>query len=112
MRYLVTGAYVEPGPLLPPDKVVQMVENVVLPSLQSLAQMESDGKVIAGGIHAGARVGTMIVEAGSHEEVDQLIGRLPFWGLLRWTVTPLVSFGDRAQWEGELVKQLKKQLGG
>ena len=112
MRYLVTGTYVEPGPLLPPDRVVDMLEKIVLPSLQNLAKMEQDGKVLAGGIHVAGRVGTMIVEADSNEEVDRLIGKLPFWGLLRWTVTPLVSFNDRAKWEGELIKEMKKSVAG
>jgi hypothetical protein len=110
MRYLVTGEYVEPGPLLPPEKVVEMVENAVLPGLQMLAQMEGEGKVVAGGVHASARTGTMIVETDSHDAIDKLIVSLPFWGLLKWTVTPLVTFADRAKWEGEMVAELKKNL--
>ncbi len=112
MQYLVTGTYNEPGPLLPPEKVVEMVENVVVPSLEIISQMQKDGKMLAGGIHAGSRVGTMIVEAASNEEVDQMIGKIPFWGLLRWTITPLVSFSDRAKWEAEGVKEMKKRLAG
>ncbi len=112
MRYLVTGQYVEPGPLLPPDKVVEMVENVAIPSLQMLAKLESDGKIVAGGIHTAARTGTMIVEAASHQEVDEMVGQIPFWGLLHWTVTPLVAFSDRARFEAGLMAELKKRLAG
>lgn len=39
-RYLVTGEYVDPGPLLPPEQLVQMVEEMVLPSLEALAKLE------------------------------------------------------------------------
>jgi hypothetical protein len=89
-----------------------MVENVAIPSLQVLAKLESDGKIVAGGVHTAARTGTMIVEAASHQEVDELIGHIPFWGLLHWTVTPLVGFGDRAKFESGLIAERKKKLAG
>jgi hypothetical protein len=112
MRYLVTGQYVEPGPLLPPDKVVFMVQEAVLPSLELLARMEAEGKILAGGVHSGGRIGTMIVEAASNEELDGLLGKLPFWGLLRWTVVPLTGFADRAKWESQAVADMKKRMAG
>ena len=112
MQYLVTGEYVEPGALLPLDKVVEMVENAAVPSLRALAQLQQDGTILAGGIHVAARTGTMILEAESPEAADQILGRLPFWGLLRWTVTPLVSFSDRADWEAQAVAELKQRLAG
>jgi hypothetical protein len=52
----------------------------------------------------------MIVETDSHDAIDKLIGSLPFWGLLKWTVTPLVTVADRAKREGEMVAELKKNL--
>ena len=34
MRYLVAGEYVDPGPLLPPQGVAQLVEQLTTPSFE------------------------------------------------------------------------------
>ena len=49
-----------------------------------------------------------IAEAASHEEVDQLLRRVPAWRGLTWRVTPLQSFAARAAQEREVIKGLKK----
>ena len=54
MQYLVHGEFVDPGALLPPQQLGQIVENAVIPSLETLAK---DKRVLAGGILAGTRVG-------------------------------------------------------
>ena len=74
-RYLVNGDYVDPGPMLPPQQLVQMIEKLVLPSFEALAKLEEQKKVLAGGIVAGARAGAFIVEVASNTELNQL-GRL------------------------------------
>ena len=108
MRYLVTGTYVEPGPLLPPQQVVQMLEQVVIPSLESMAALEKEKRIVAGGVLTGAREGVLIIEASSHEEVTRTLMNLPFWGLLKWQVTPIESFEFRAKLEREGVARMKK----
>ena len=108
MRYLVTGTYVEPGPLLPPQQVVQMLEQVVIPSLESMVALEKEKKIVAGGILTGAREGVFIIEASSHEEVTRTLMNLPFWGLLTWQVNPIESFEFRAKLEHEGVARMKK----
>src|SRR5438270_1570308 len=95
-RYLVTGDYVDPGPMLPPQQLVQMIEKLVLPSFESLAKLEEQKKVLAGGIVAGARAGAFIVDVASNTELNQLLQELPFWGIVKWTATPLQTFRERA----------------
>jgi len=79
-RYLVTGEYVDPGPMLPPQQLVQMIEKLVLPSFEALAKLEEQRKVLGGGIVAGARAGAFIVDAPSNNELNQLLARAALLG--------------------------------
>src|SRR5579864_4546454 len=109
-RYLVTGEYVDPGPLLPPEQLVQMVEQMVLPSFEALAKLQDQKKVLGGGIVAGARAGAFIVDVSSNSELNSLLQELPFWGLVKWTSTPLQTFRERAIDEKKAVERIKASL--
>ncbi len=50
MQYLVTGEFVDPGPLLPPDQFVGVIRQAVLPSHDVVKNLMSEGKILAGGI--------------------------------------------------------------
>lgn len=104
--YLVEGEYIDPGALLPRDQAMKIIEAAVTPSLEMLAKWQADGK-IKGGVAAGARRGVFVMDAASNAEVDDMLGSLPFWGLLNWTVTPLQSFEKRAAKEREMFKMMK-----
>ncbi|HZU07490.1 MAG TPA: muconolactone Delta-isomerase family protein [Chloroflexota bacterium] len=106
MEFLVTGEWVEHGALLPPDQVVQVLETAVLPSLQLLAQWEGEGRV-RGGILAGQRAGIYLLEAASAEEVGRLLASLPFWGMVRWSVTPLEPTRATIQREQQVLAQIR-----
>lgn len=88
MLYFVSAELVENS--ITAEAFPQVFERVIRPSLESLAKMV-DEKKLTGGVLAGQRAGAFILEAQSHEEVDRMLGGLPFWGLLNWSVTPLVS---------------------
>jgi len=45
----------------------------------------------------GGRSSAMIVEAGSHEELDGLLKSIPWWPIAKVEVTPLQSFETRAE---------------
>ncbi len=45
------------------------------------------------GYAVGERAGAFIFEADSNAELDSLLESLPYWGLIKINVTPLV--GDR-----------------
>jgi hypothetical protein len=62
MRYLVTAENVEVGPLLPPQQVAGLIRTAVLPTIEALAKLESEGKV-NGGVVAGARAAAFVLEA-------------------------------------------------
>ena len=106
MKYLVIGEFIDPGPLIAPPQVVQMLEQAVLPSLDMLAKWESEKK-ITGGIYVGDRKGVFVVEAESNEEVDKMIQSLPFWGLLKWNVSALNTFAGRLGQEKVIVERMK-----
>lgn len=89
MLYLVSAELIENS--ITPEAFPQVFERVIRPSLESLAKMV-DEKKVTGGVLAGQRAGTFTIEAQSNEEVDRILAGLPFWGLLRWSVTPVVSF--------------------
>jgi len=77
MAYLVKGSS---GPVsLSPGEMAQLLENVVIPSLDQLAKLEKEGKV-TGGLPVGERAVVFVVEASSNEELDQMLRSLPIWG--------------------------------
>ncbi len=107
MKYFVKAEFINPGALLPKEQYIQMLENIIIPSLEAVSKLESENKIMAAGVLSGARAGVFILEAESNEEVTQLLLSLPFWGLLKWKVLPLDSFGNRANQYRDLVELLK-----
>ena len=110
MRYLVTAEYVDPGPLLPPQQLAQLEEQLVIPSFEALAKLEDEKKVLGGGVLAGARGGAFILDVASHDEANRISQDLPFWGVVKWTLTPLQGFRERAAEERARVAQFKAML--
>jgi hypothetical protein len=109
-QYLVTAEYVEPGPLLPPQHVIPMVENAVLPSFEAMEKLMKQKKILAGGLISGARAGAFIMEAESNAEVSRILMELPMWGIVTWKVTPLESFRERLTEERKAIDRLKKMI--
>ncbi len=107
MQYLVTMEYVEPGPLFAAEQLGQMVEQAILPSFDLLASLQANGKVVAGGVPAGSRTAVFIVEAASHDELDQLVEGIPWWGVMKTTVAPLQSFAKRVANDRALLERIK-----
>ena len=75
---------------MPPERLAQVVEQMVTPSLEQLAQWEEEGRIHGGG-YTAARGGVFMIDADSSEEVDQLVSSLPYWGIVTVDVKPLVS---------------------
>jgi hypothetical protein len=40
MQYLVTGEFIDPGPQLPPDQLVEMIRQTILPSHDALTNLK------------------------------------------------------------------------
>ena len=110
MRCLVVGEYVDPGPLLPPQGLAQLLEQLVIPSAEALAKLEDQKKILGGGFVVGARAGAFILDVASHDEASQVLQNLPFWGVVKWTLTPLQEFRKRVADERPRVERLKSML--
>lgn len=106
MLYLVQGEFIDPGPAIPPQQLAAVLENLILPSLEKLAEHTRSGQVV-GGLKAGAREGVFIVQADNNKEIDEFLYRLPFWSLLKWSVVPLQSLDDRIPLDRQAVQMLK-----
>lgn len=109
MRYLISAEGIDVG-LLPPQQFAQYLEQMVIPSHEALTKLEAEKKILAGGVLVGARGGVALVEAESNEEVDRLLMSLPFWSMVKWTVTPLNSFRSRATQLREALERSKAAL--
>ena len=107
MQYLVTMEFVEPGPLFAAQQLGQMVEQTILPSFELLAAWQTEGKVVAGGVLAGTRTATFILEAASTDELDQLLEGIPWWGVMKTTVASLQAFAKRAANDRALLERIK-----
>ncbi len=106
MRYLVTAENVEVGALLPPQQVAGLIRTAVLPTIEALARLESEGKV-RGGTVAGARAATFILDADSHDEANQILMSLPNWGVSKVQLTPLQSFETRLEQTRQVLERLE-----
>ncbi|MGA2462364.1 MAG: muconolactone Delta-isomerase family protein [Candidatus Bathyarchaeia archaeon] len=104
MSYLVTGEFIENS--VPPEAFPQVWETVIRPSLESLAKM-GDDKKLTGGIFAGQRAGAFVIEVQSNEELDTTLGSLPFWGLIKWNVTPLQTIRGAIERDRKAVERMK-----
>jgi muconolactone delta-isomerase len=90
MRFLVTIDGSDVGVGMPPERLAQVMDQMVIPGIEKLAQWEQEGRIHGGGFTA-ARGGVFMVDANSSEEVDQLVTSLPHWGLVKIDVKPLIS---------------------
>jgi hypothetical protein len=97
MQYLVTGEFIDPGPLLFPDQLAAMIQQLIVPSHDALTYLKSEGKLIAGDVQSERGLGRLSLRQtpmqSSNAELDSLLQSLPYWGLIKINVTPLV--GDR-----------------
>jgi hypothetical protein len=107
MRYLVVGSG-GPG-FASEEEALEVLERVVLPSFTEFERLETEKKIIAGGLPVGDRSFVFIVEAKSNDELDRMLRGIPMWGTLDWEVTALQTFSGRAEQERQAVKELKKK---
>lgn len=109
MQYLITAS-AGPG-FTSPEETLRALEDLVLPLFESLMRLQSEKKILAGGVPLGDRAVVFIAEAASHDELDRMLRSLPMWGLFKWEVTALETFAGRAAQEREFVQRLAQALG-
>jgi hypothetical protein len=112
MQYLVTAEWVEVGPLLPLEKFVPVLDRNIIPSLETLAQWEEEGRIYGGGVYPGQKAGAWVIEAESSEELGRLVSSLPFWGQMKWHVRPLQSTRSAAKREQRVRERLNAMVAG
>jgi hypothetical protein len=91
-QYLVTMNLVKAEPLINIGHLTNIVTEKILPSLDALKDLQSKGKVLAGGHPVGQHYVMLIMEAESEEEVRRLVGELPLSELGDTAVTEFESF--------------------
>ena len=106
MKYLVSASE-GPG-FASPEEALAVLEKGILPMFDALLKLETEKKIVAGGLPVGDRACVFIAEAASNEELGALLRSIPGWGVLKWQVTPLQSFAGRAAIERDVVNRLKK----
>jgi hypothetical protein len=105
MKYLVVGSQ-GPG-WATPEEAAQLLKEVVVPGLDALTKLETDKKILAGGVEIGDRAVTFIAEAASNEALDRMLREIPLWVRLKWRVTPIESFESRAAEERRMLTRLR-----
>jgi len=90
MRFLVTIDGSDVGAGMPPERLAEALERMVIPGMEQLVEWEREGRIHGGG-YTAARGGVFIIDADSSEEVDRLVTGLPHWGLVKVDVKPLIS---------------------
>jgi muconolactone delta-isomerase len=87
------------------------IERFILPTLELCKKLEAEQKIVAGGPLSGAIALSLIVNAGSVQELDSVVTSLPVWPLMETTITPLSTFDVRMQAVRARLEQLKAQGG-
>jgi hypothetical protein len=108
MLFLVTGENIDSGYLLPPAAAMDIIEQAVVPSFQI---MGSDPRV-KGGVFPGERGGACVIEVESFEELDRFMNSLPFFGLVKWNVKPLMPFATIARQLPEYIANVRAMTQG
>jgi len=109
MRFLVTIDGSDIGVGMPPERLVQVVDQMVVPSLEKLAQWEQEGRIHGGG-YTAARGGVFMIDADSSDEVDQLVTSLPYWGLVKVDVKPLISTSSLLERSRTMGQRLRERV--
>ena len=93
-QYMVSMNLLRADPLLDIRQLSDIVRAKILPSLDALKDLQSQGKVLAGGHPVGQRYVVLFMEAESEDEVRELLGELPLSELGNMHVTKLKSFEE------------------
>ena len=109
MRFLVTIDGSDVGVGMPPERLGQVMHQMVIPGVEKLAQWEEEGKIHGGG-YAAARGSVFVIEADSVEEVDQLVSSLPHWGLVKVDVKPLISHSTLLERARAMEQRLQERV--
>jgi len=110
MHYLVKGESIEETNAgKTQEEAGTFYQQIVKPSLEGLWKLSEEKRVV-GGVLAGERVCAFIVDADSNAEVGRMLRSLPFWGAMRWTVSPLQSFESALDQDREAMQTMQAMV--
>jgi muconolactone delta-isomerase len=92
-----------------PQEGIVFIEQFILPTLELCKKLEAEKKIVAGGPLSGAVALSLIVNAESAQELDDLITSLPVWPRMETTVTPLSTFDGRMRVVRARLEQLRRE---
>jgi len=95
MKYLVTMEMGKQTIPAEPDKLEQHVKRVIQQH-EAEAELERDGRILAGGSATGQTTDVFIADVNSHRELNDLIRNLPLPHMMVVNVVPLTDFADAA----------------
>jgi hypothetical protein len=78
--YLVSMNLRRADPLLPLDKLTELVRGTILPSVEALTRLQARGKVVSGGYPIGGQpVIVLLVDVNTESELYEILKGLPLW---------------------------------
>jgi hypothetical protein len=111
MHYLVQMNVTDAGRPTTLPEGLAFIEQYIAPSLELCKQWQSERKVVAGGPVGGSLEIAMIVEAGSIEQLDELLETLPIWPRMHTTVKQLIAFDERLTNVRHRAERVKSKMG-
>jgi muconolactone delta-isomerase len=93
-QYLVTMDLVRADPLLPLDRLAGLLREAILPSVESLIDLKSQGTIVTGGYPMGHQSIVFVMQAESEEELYEILKNLPLWTQVEARATPLQRFEE------------------
>jgi hypothetical protein len=110
MHYLVKCEFIEENLAgKTPEESAMYIQQVIKPSLEALWKLAEEKKIV-GGVVAGVREGAFIIDVDSNAEAGRLLRGLPFWGAMRWAVSPLQSFQSAIDQDREAIEQMRAMV--
>ena len=93
--YFVTMDVAEPAdPRLPVDRLANIVREAILPTVETLIPLGTQGRLVTGGYLVGEGTMVFVLEASSEEEVRKTLEELPLSGVATTKVRQMRTLGE------------------
>ncbi len=109
MLYLIEAKAIDSAVAGPPEQVVPILENQVIPSYKTIIEGERSKK-FTGGVLAGRRAWAIIGDFPTNDEAHKWVTSLPFWTIQEVEITAMVSFQSQLDAGTRIVQNMKSML--
>ncbi|HHT75003.1 MAG TPA: hypothetical protein PLI21_00510 [Methanomassiliicoccaceae archaeon] len=107
MEFLVLMKLTEDGMGETADENKNILEKLIIPSIEDLLKMEKEG-IVRGGFFEGQRAAAFIFSVSSGEELDDMLSALPCSAVFGIESMPLESLADALTRDRRILEDLKK----